>query len=265
MTIGPAISGVAATSPITAQPPWQLPIDARLGRGGMRARRSHAGTKPRPWHVAQGLPGLGLGKEDDEVDGVAGAQGDADLRIILEAADAGALSGTRVDDHIGALALPHGYAVRRADADERVIDRPAQLAPVHDHLVIEDQDGRAARSDMRDIAVATLAQHIPEEDRALPEIDAVTGEIARLRQARLRSLMGLEIHQPLADPRETSRLERRQAAEAAGEYGRFQRRHIRTVTTWLDSLLLPSFGYLPSVRSIGRQVASLRKVDPPNP
>ena len=52
-----------------------------------------------PGDVLDRLAGLGLGIEGDEIDRVAGAQGDADLARLLEAADAGAVPGARVDDH----------------------------------------------------------------------------------------------------------------------------------------------------------------------
>ena len=53
-------------------------------------------------HVEQRLSRLGIREEDDEVDRVACVQRHADLRIVLEAADAGAVAAARVDDHVGA-------------------------------------------------------------------------------------------------------------------------------------------------------------------
>ena len=43
-------------------------------------------------------PGIGLRQETDEVAGMAGRHGDADLAVLLHAADAGAMAGARVDD-----------------------------------------------------------------------------------------------------------------------------------------------------------------------
>ncbi len=40
-------------------------------------------------NVEQGLARLGIAKENDEVDRVSFAQGDTNLRVVLEAADAG--------------------------------------------------------------------------------------------------------------------------------------------------------------------------------
>ena len=49
--------------------------------------------------VLDRLTGLGLREEGHEIDRVTGAQRDADLARLLEAADAGAVAGARVDDH----------------------------------------------------------------------------------------------------------------------------------------------------------------------
>ena len=51
--------------------------------------------------VLDGLSGHRLGHKADEVAGMAGLHGHADLAIGLEAANAGAMPGTRVEDHEG--------------------------------------------------------------------------------------------------------------------------------------------------------------------
>jgi hypothetical protein len=51
--------------------------------------------------------------EVDEIDRVAVAQGDADLAVGLEPADAAAMAGPRIDDDIGPLPV-HRFAARRA-------------------------------------------------------------------------------------------------------------------------------------------------------
>ena len=66
--------------------------------------------------VEQRLARLGIAEEDDEVDRVALAQRDADLRIVLEAADAGAVARARVDDHVRAPLGIDGHALGRHDA-----------------------------------------------------------------------------------------------------------------------------------------------------
>ena len=62
--------------------------------------------------VEDGLAGLGLGQEADEVGRVAGLHRDADLAVGLEAADAGAVAGARIDDDEGALARVDGRRPR---------------------------------------------------------------------------------------------------------------------------------------------------------
>ena len=101
MTIGPVSSGSAAASIIAAQPPWQLPTIA--GFGAVRVQRAHLLHELllRLADVEQRLAGLGIAEEDDEVHRMAGAQRDADLRVVLEAADAGPVAGARIDDDVG--------------------------------------------------------------------------------------------------------------------------------------------------------------------
>ena len=48
--------------------------------------------------VEQGLAGLGLREEGDEIDRMPVTQCNADLRVVLEAADTRAVAGARVDD-----------------------------------------------------------------------------------------------------------------------------------------------------------------------
>ena len=64
--------------------------------------------------VEQRLAGLGIAEEDDEVDRMARAQRDADLRIVLEAADAGAVAGARIDDDVGPPLRVDRHACRAA-------------------------------------------------------------------------------------------------------------------------------------------------------
>ena len=49
--------------------------------------------------VLDGLPRHRVGQEADEVAGVPGLEGDADLAVGLEAADARSVSGARIDHH----------------------------------------------------------------------------------------------------------------------------------------------------------------------
>ena len=66
------------------------------------------------------------------------AQRHADLRIVLEAADAGAVPA-RIDDQVGPLGGVDDHAVRRLDVNERVIDGALELPAVEHDVVVEMQ------------------------------------------------------------------------------------------------------------------------------
>ena len=67
-------------------------------------------------HIGHGLSGLGLREKNHKVNGVAGPQRDAHFRIRLEAADARAMAGTRIDDDEWPQCLVDADAPRRHDA-----------------------------------------------------------------------------------------------------------------------------------------------------
>src|SRR5690242_18064103 len=115
MTIGPVSSGLDEASIMAAQPPMMLasssPEDtghhgrpAALaiaddgGLGGVRMQLAHAAHELALGgaHVHKRLARLRLGEEDDEIHRMAFAQRHADLRVVLEAADAGAMAGARI-------------------------------------------------------------------------------------------------------------------------------------------------------------------------
>ena len=103
--------------------------------------------------VLDGLAGHGLGQEADEVAGMAGLEGDADLAVGLEAADARAVPGARIDDDERPAPRidrrrPSGGTIRA----KHVVDRPLERAAV-DQRVRPHSRARAARSrrDARDI------------------------------------------------------------------------------------------------------------------
>ncbi|MCE3250881.1 MAG: hypothetical protein K0R41_4706, partial [Geminicoccaceae bacterium] len=123
--------------------------------------------------VLDRLPGLGLREEGHEVDRMARPHRHADLALLLEAADAGAMPGARVDDHERPLRRIAGLAPPGLDAHERVVHRSLELTTVDHHLVVEDQHGRLAGLVVLDRLVAALSQHVPEQDRALAGIDPV--------------------------------------------------------------------------------------------
>ncbi len=134
--------------------------------------------------IEQRLAGLGVAEEDHEVDRVALAQRDADLRVVLEAADARAVAGARVDDHVGTALRIDGHAFRRRDLQQRVVDGARQLAPVHHGLVVEVQQRRLAFSDVLQVVVAALAHRVEEEHRALRGVDRVRDPVGPARGSR---------------------------------------------------------------------------------
>jgi hypothetical protein len=133
--------------------------------------------------VEDGLAGLRVLEEDDEVDRVAAAQRDADLAVGLEAADARAMAGARVDDDEGPhLRVGRGAASGRLDAHQRVVAAARQRPPVHQHLPVEDQHGRAAGLLMLDEGVPGAAHRVPEQDGALGRVDRVFHRFLHQRQ-----------------------------------------------------------------------------------
>jgi hypothetical protein len=127
--------------------------------------------------VGERLPGLRLGEEDHEVDRVAFAQRDADLRVVLEAPDARPVAGARVDDDERALRVVDLRAGRRHDAHQRVVAGTLVRARVREHLVAVVQQRRLAGILVRDPLVAALADRVPEQRAALARVDPVRGPV----------------------------------------------------------------------------------------
>ena len=175
-------------------------------------------------HVEQRLAGLGIAEEDDEVDRVALAQRHADLRVVLEAADAGAVAGTRIDDDVRTPLGVDGHALGRNDAHQRIVDRALELAAVDDGLVVEVQDRRQARLRVLDEVVAALADRVPEQDRALRGVDGVLYQSVEDPGARRRAGRGVADAVVLGSLRQTLRellaRELRALAEQQGHLGR---------------------------------------------
>ncbi len=127
--------------------------------------------------VGKRLPRFGIRIKDHEVDRVTGLQRHADFRVFLEAADARAMTGARIDDDVGTQLVVDLHARRRDDAHECVVDGPLERAPVGQHLVAIREHRRLAGLLVGDPVVAALAQRVPEEDRTLREVDRVLGPI----------------------------------------------------------------------------------------
>jgi len=118
-------------------------------------------------NVHQGLARDRLRVEPDEVDRVAGAEGEADLGIELEASLPGPVAGPGVDHHDGALRRVDGDALGGPDRHQCVVARAVQGPAVDEHVVIEDQHRRPTSLGVLQKGVAMLAQHVPEQNGAL--------------------------------------------------------------------------------------------------
>src|SRR6266850_165416 len=143
-------------------------------------------------HGLDRLAGDRLREEHHEVAGMRGLERDADLAVHLEAADAGAVAGARIDDDEGPLRRIGGRRPgRRLDARERIVGGALQVTAVHDDLVVEGEHRRLAGLLVLDVLVAALAQDVPGEDRALPRVDPVVDRRIHglmLDQTRLRTM-----------------------------------------------------------------------------
>ena len=123
-------------------------------------------------HVFDGLSGHGLREEADEVAGMAGRHGDADLAVLLHPADAGSMAGARVDDDEGRLGRIDRFVVERDDAHQRIVHRPGQGTAVEDGLELEAQHVRRVLGTALEGDVAALTQRVKRQDRTLPRVQS---------------------------------------------------------------------------------------------
>ena len=131
----------------------------------------------------QGLTNFRVLSKNHKIHRMAGTQRHTDLAVGLEAANASTMSGTRVDDHVGAFGVHHQHTGGRQDAQQLVIDRVLQTASVHDHLISVIQHRRCAGLFMALVVVAALAQHIHGQRKALRRIQPVIGRLLQAAAA----------------------------------------------------------------------------------
>ena len=129
--------------------------------------------------VLDRLAGLGIREESHEVDRVTGAQRDADLALLLEAADARTVPGARIDDDERPLSQVGRLARLGFDAHQCIVDRALELSAIQNHLVVEHEHRRLAGPVVLDRLIAALAQHVPEQDLALHGVDPVFPRLVR--------------------------------------------------------------------------------------
>ena len=120
--------------------------------------------------ILDGLAGHRLRQEAHEIAGMAGLQGDADLAVMLHAADAGAMARARVEDDERAFRLVDHDPLGRGDADQRVIDGAVETAAIADHLGVEIQDVRRNLLNPFFVIISALSQNIHEQDRTLHRV-----------------------------------------------------------------------------------------------
>src|SRR4029077_11227570 len=98
--------------------------------------------------VLDGWARHGIRKEADEIAGMTGLEGDADLAVGLEAADAGAVPGARIDDHAWpALGINFG-TLRRPHPDQAVVPRTVEGAAVEHQFDVVFEDMRSGLGQM---------------------------------------------------------------------------------------------------------------------
>ena len=119
------------------------------------------------------LSGYGLRQKADEIAGVAGLKRHADLALGLEPADAGPVSGARIDDDERPLLLINLDAFRRRDAGQEIVHGTRKLAPVHDELDAELENVRSGLGGVLLVLFAPLLQDVEEKNPALPSVHPI--------------------------------------------------------------------------------------------
>jgi hypothetical protein len=150
-----------------------------------------------------GLARLRYRRKPDKVAGMALPQGNTDLAVGLEAADAGAVTGTRIDDHEGPLARIDLNPFGRDDFYQPVVDRVLKLPPVHDQLdfIVKHMGHRSSL--MLQILIAALAHDVPIQNGTLAGIHQVFIGVIRAHHGQLLVVYrhGISLVNPLFDYR----------------------------------------------------------------
>ena len=89
--------------------------------------------------VGERLRRLGVRVEDHEINRMPRFERDADFRIFLEAADAGAVAGARIDDDERPQGIDDDDILRRQDPHERVADRMFERSRVGEDFIFVRQ------------------------------------------------------------------------------------------------------------------------------
>ena len=183
-------------------------------------------------HVSQGLTRARLGKEDHKVDRMADMEGDADFGVALEAADAGAVPGARINDDDRRLCrvdtvVPALVASLR-DTQQGIVGGLLELARIEDHLGFEVEQRRQAGLLMLQHGVGALPQRVEEQDRPLQNVALIRQEVERRHHcSRLR--LGRSLRSVVSGDRSFAVLGRRGLAPCVSTIFAHGQRQIRSV------------------------------------
>src|SRR5262245_58596576 len=125
------------------------------------------------YNVFQSLSRHRIGKKADEIAGMAGLEGDADLAVGLEAADPWPMAGARVDNDEGTSHRIDRDGLGRNDPCKHVIDRPVERATVNHQFGFIVENIRSLLGEVLLVLIAPLPQHVPEQDGSLAGINQI--------------------------------------------------------------------------------------------
>jgi hypothetical protein len=97
----------------------------------------------------------------------------SNFAVGLEAANARSMARARVHYDERPPTRLDGYALRRHDAHEAIIDRALERAAVDDELRLVIEDIRHSLGHMLAVLIAALAQDVPKQNRALGCVDRI--------------------------------------------------------------------------------------------
>src|SRR5262249_51995087 len=126
--------------------------------------------------VSDGLAGHRLRQEADEITGMTCLERHADFAVGLEAADAWAVSGTRVYNDEGPPRRIDLNTLRRNDPNEGIVDGPIECAAVRNEVNPIVKNMRGSLGQVLAILVATLTHDVPEQDAALRRVGHVLSD-----------------------------------------------------------------------------------------
>jgi len=108
-------------------------------------------------NVLNGLTGHRIGQKADKIAGMTCRKSDADLAVMLHAADARTVTGARVENDKRSFVPFDRGAFRRDDAHQRVIHWAWQRATIEQEFDVEAEHVRRLAGVMLEIVVAALA------------------------------------------------------------------------------------------------------------